>query len=427
MPAARPITRAGDDAIGRAASTPSAAASAPPAPAGWCVRRPRHTVEVRVLIAPDSFTGTLSAGQAARAIAEGWTRSAPGDQLQLCPLSDGGPGFVDVLSASVPARQELVTVSGPLGEPVPAQILLTDAEDGVPTAYVESAQACGLHLVSPDRRDPGRTTTVGVADLLTGARAAGAVRIIVGLGGSGTNDGGAGLLAGLLRDAGADPPDRLVRGGEGLRGVEAAELSGLAGLREAWADVEIVLASDVDVALLGFHGASAGFAAQKGATPEQAQRLERALGDFAAAACDAARLPRSLAREAGAGAAGGLGFGLLLLGGGRVGGASAVLAAVGFRARVEAADLVVTGEGTFDWQSLRGKVVSAVAAVGLEVGVPVIVLAGQVLVGRREALSIGVESAYPVAEDPQQVAAALADPAGTLAARAQRIARTWSR
>jgi glycerate 2-kinase len=382
---------------------------------------------VRVLIAPDSFTGTLSAGQAARAIAEGWARQAPDDELRLCPLSDGGPGFVDVLSASVSGRQDLVTVTGPLGEAVPAQILLTDAEDGVPTAYVESAQACGLHLVPPDQRDPGRTTTLGVADLLTAARAAGSVRIVVGLGGSGTNDGGAGLLAGLLRNAGAEPPERLLQGGEALRGVESAELSGLAMLRAAWGGSEILLASDVDVPLLGFHGASAGFAQQKGATPEQAQQLELALGDFAAAACDAAGVPRSLAREAGAGAAGGLGFGLLLLGGRRVAGASAVLDAVDLRGRVQTADLVVTGEGAFDWQSLRGKVVSAVAGVGLEVGVPVIVLAGQVLVGRREALSIGVESAYPVAEGPQEVAAALADPAGTLAARAQRIARTWSR
>ena len=378
-------------------------------------------------MAPDSFTGTLTAGEAARAIADGWGRQAPDDDLQLCPLSDGGPGFVDVLAADVRGRLDLVTVAGPLGEPVPAQILLTEAGDGVPTAYVESAQACGLHLVPAHRRDPGRTTTLGVAGLLTAARAAGAVRIVVGLGGSGTNDAGAGLLAGLLAELGAEAPDRLVRGGEALRGTDAGELADLPALRQAWADVDLVVASDVDVPLLGFHGASAGFAEQKGATPEQAQRLEVALADFASAACDAAGLPRALAREGGAGAAGGLGFGLLLLGGRRVAGAQAVLDAVGFRTRTEACDLVVTGEGTFDWQSLRGKVVSAVAATGLEVGTPVVVLAGQVLVGRREALAIGVESAYPVAQGPEELAAALADPAGTLAARAQRIARTWSR
>jgi len=393
---------------------------------------------VRVLIAPDSFTGTLSAGQAARAMAEGWARHAPDDALELCPLSDGGPGFVDVLAAALPGRVELVTVPGPLGDPAPAQVLLVPAgsaadgdHDGRPTAYVESAQACGLHLVPPELRDPGTTSTRGVGDLLLAARAAGARRIVVGLGGSSTNDGGAGLVAALLAalpGAGGDGlAARLAGGGEALRGVRADELAALVPLREAWADVELVVASDVDVPLLGFHGASAGFAEQKGATPEQAQRLEHALGDWAAAACDGAGVPRSLAREPGAGAAGGLGFGLLLLGARRMPGATAVADAVGLRRRVEGADVVVTGEGTFDWQSLRGKVVRAVAATGLEVGTPVVVVAGQVLVGRREALAIGVESAYAVADDPAAVRAALADPVGTLAARAERVARTWSR
>ena len=386
---------------------------------------------MRVLIAPDSFTGTLTAPQAAQAVAEGWGRQAPGDELDLCPLSDGGPGFVDVLAAALPGRVELVAVSGPLGEPVPAQILLVQGADDDLVAYVESAQACGLHLVSADRRDPGVTTTRGVGEMLLAARAAGAGRIVVGLGGSGTNDAGAGMLAALLRAAGAPAPDRLTGGGDALVGTVPADLAGLADLRGDWAGVEIVAAGDVDVPLLGFHGASAGFAEQKGATPEQAQRLERALGDFSAAAVEAAGLPRSLprplAREPGAGAAGGVGFALALLGARHVPGAAAVLEAVGLRDRVAGADLVVTGEGTFDWQSLRGKVVSAVAGVGLEIGTPVVVIAGQVLVGRREALAIGVESAYPVADAPAEVVAALADPAGTLAARAERVARTWSR
>ncbi len=390
---------------------------------------------MHVLIAPDSFTGTLTAAQAARAIADGWARHAPRDRLDLLPLSDGGPGFVDVLAAALPGQVQVTTVPGPLGEPTPAQVLLVPsggAPDGVLVAYVESAQACGLHLVPADRRDPGVTSTRGVGELLLAARAAGARRIVVGLGGSGTNDGGAGLLAallGALPDGQGHPGvvGRLAGGGEALLGTTAEELAGLAALRADWAGVELVVASDVDVPLLGFHGASAGFAEQKGASPEQAQRLERALGDFASAACDAVRVPRSLAREPGAGAAGGLGFGLFLLGARRVPGAAAVLDAVGLRERVAAADLVVTGEGTFDWQSLRGKVVSAVAGVGLELGTPVVVVAGQVLVGRREALAIGVESAYPVADGPAQVAAALVDPAGALAARAERVARTWSR
>jgi len=195
---------------------------------------------VRVLLPPASFTGTLTAPQAARAVAAGWARHAPDDELDLCPLSDGGPGFVDVLAQALPdARTELVTVSGPLGDPVPAQVLLAPGPDGVLVGWVESAQACGLHLVPAGRRDPGRTTTAGVAGLLLAARAAGARRIMVGLGGSGTNDAGAGLVGGLLAGLCVPAPDRLMRGGEALRGTGAAELAGLPALREAWADVEI--------------------------------------------------------------------------------------------------------------------------------------------------------------------------------------------
>src|SRR4051794_1513166 len=155
---------------------------------------------MRVLIAPDCFTGTLTAGQAAQAVATGWHRHAPGDELLLCPLSDGGPGFVDVLHQVLGGRLVALTVPGPLGEPTPAAVLLVTGPDGVLTGYVESAQACGLHLVPADRRDPGVTTTVGVAALLEAVRQAGARRIVVGLGGSGTNDAGAGLVAGLATD-----------------------------------------------------------------------------------------------------------------------------------------------------------------------------------------------------------------------------------
>lgn len=383
---------------------------------------------MRVLLAPDCFTGTLTAPQAAQALAEGWARHAPADGLDLCPLSDGGPGFVEVLAAALPAaRLEAVTVTGPIGDPVPAQLLLAGGVDGV-TGYVESAQACGLHLVPADRRDPGRTTTRGVGELLRAARDAGARRVVVGLGGSGTNDAGAGLLA-ALAPSGADPDvlARLAGGGAALRGTRADELGWLAAVRQEWAGTEVVVASDVDVPLLGFHGASAGFAEQKGATPEQAQDLERCLGDLAAAATAAAGVDGKLTATPGAGAAGGLGFALLLLGATRVPGAAAVVEAVGLPQRLAAADLVVTGEGTFDWQSLRGKVVAGVAKAAMDVGTPVVVVAGQVLVGRREAQTIGVDAAYPVAETAAQVAAALADPFRTLADRAERVARTWSR
>lgn len=390
-----------------------------------------QTAGVRVLVAPDCFTGTLSAGEAAQAIAAGWRRHAPADDLELCPLSDGGPGFLEVLRTGLGGQMLAVTVPGPFGEPVPAGVLLTSDDEGRSTAYVESAQACGLHLVPADRRDPGVTSTAGVGALLDAARRAGAQRIVVGLGGSGTNDGGAGMLAWLTQQAGLSPDarfvERLAGGGARLRGCSRSELAPLAGLRARWADVELVVASDVDAPLTGFHGASAGFAEQKGADPEQAQALDRALGDFAAAAVQACGLPQRLSGQPGAGAAGGLGFGLLLLGAHRVPGSQAVLDTVGMAARLRRNDLVVTGEGRLDWQSLRGKVVAGVARAALETGTPVIVLAGQVQLGRRELSTIGVESAYPVARTPEEVRAALDDPVGTLADRAQRVARTWSR
>lgn len=374
---------------------------------------------MRVLIAPDCFTGTLTAAQAAEAVAAGWADHAPDDELDLCPLSDGGPGFVDVLHRALGGQLRSLTVPGPLGEDVPAAMLVADG-----TAYVESAHACGLHLVPAERRDPTRTTSAGVAVLLQAAAEA-AGRVVVGLGGTGTVDGGAGLLAAL----GAGDPGLLARGGGPLADLPDDALAGLAAVRERFAGTEIVAATDVDVPLLGFHGAAAGFAEQKGATPEQAQRLGTALGRFAEVALTALgpdAAPQRLVAEPGAGAAGGIGFALLLLGATRRSGTETVLEAVGFADRLRRSDLVVTGEGTVDWQSMRGKVVAGVAHEALAAGVPTVVVAGQVHAGRREMLGIGIETAYAVAETPEQVRAALADPAGTLRARARRVARTWS-
>ena len=395
---------------------------------------------MRVVIAPDCFGGTLTAQQAATALRDGWLRAAPGDELDLCPLADGGPGFVATLHASLGGELLAATVRSPLHEDAPGAVLVTGNSGGVRTAYVESAQASGLALVPPERRDPRVTTTYGVGELLRLALGTGAQRIVVGLGGSATNDAGAGMLAAL--GVGAGPGSVLDGGGGGLGSVTDADLSGLAELRESLAGVELLVATDVDVPLLGLHGASAGFAPQKGATPEQAQELERALGHFSHAAVaalgpDAVR-PDLLASSRtaspaarltglpGAGAAGGLGFALALLGGRIVSGSGLVADVVALAARIAEADLVVTGEGTFDWQSLHGKVVAVVAERALPTGVPTVVIAGQVQIGRREWGASGIAAAYAVADTPEQVSASLADPAGTLAARAERVARTWS-
>jgi len=362
-------------------------------------------------------------------MAEGWRRGAPHDELTLLPLSDGGPGFLEVLSRALGGTNVSATVADPLGRPVPAVILVVDTA-GRRTAYLESAQACGLHLLAGRERNPMVTTTYGVGELVDAAVRQGATRVVVGLGGSGTNDGGAGLLAAL----GAGDPDVLAAGGARLAELEDDALEGLGAVRQRLQGIELVLATDVDSPLLGFHGASAVFGPQKGATPEMAQQLESALGRLTEVVGTAVPPARDLLtgqelrrdREPGAGAAGGLGYGLLLLGGHRVSGVQAVLEAVGFESLAQVTDLVVTGEGTFDWQSLRGKVVAGVAQAALACAKPVVVIAGQVLVGRRETMELGVSGTYAVAESPEQVSAALADPAGTLSVRATRVARTWS-
>ena len=384
---------------------------------------------MHIVIAPDCFTGTLTATQAAEAMAAGWHDTAPGDALTLLPLSDGGPGFLDVLAHALGGTTVALTVSDPLGREVPAAVLVT-GDPGDRTAYVESAQAAGLHLLAADERNPALTSTWGVGQLVRAALTEQPRRIVVGLGGSGTNDGGAGMLAAL----GAGPAESLARGGRALATAPDDALSGLLAVRDELADVELVIASDVDNPLLGFKGASAVFSPQKGATPEVAQELEAALGRFSEIVARTVPAPtdlltgapRRLEREPGAGAAGGLGYALMLLGGHRVSGVQLVLDAVGFHDVISGSDLVVTGEGTFDWQSLSGKVASGVAEAALGAGLPTVVLAGQVLVGRRETMGLGISGAYAVAETPAELEAAMLDPVGTLRARAARVARTWS-
>jgi len=366
---------------------------------------------VRVLVAPDAFGGTLTAPEAARSIIEGWLRHAPDDVLTAAAMSDGGPGFVDVLHAATGGELVVVTVRGPLGEPVPVTVL----RDGS-TAYVESAQACGLHLTGA--RDPLHATTHGVGEAIAAAVQAGARRVVVGLGGSGTNDGGAGLLAAL--GATADVP--LDRGPDALAGITAVDLSVAQAAVEG---VEIVIASDVDVALLGMFGATKTFGPQKGLTDEQIITVDGRLDQLVVAACGSTPAQRRIADAKGAGAAGGLGFALMLLGGTVVSGIDLLADAVGLTAQAADHDLVVSGEGTYDFSSRAGKVVHGVASVAAAAARPCIVIAGQVVVGAREMRAMGVESAYAVA-DSVGVEASLAEPSRHLADTAERVARTWS-
>ncbi|SFR23921.1 glycerate kinase [Lentzea waywayandensis] len=344
---------------------------------------------MRVLIAPDCFGGTLTAREAADAIATGWHDAKPDDVVTQRPLADGGPGFVDVLQVATNGEIRYISVTGPLGVPVEARWLSVHA-DGRRVAYIESAEACGLHLIPADLRPQSceTATTRGVGELIAAAANDNDV-ITVGLGGSGTTDGGAGMLA-AVSDAGVD-----------------------------LTDISLVAASDVENPLLGPHGAARTFGPQKGASPEAVERLEAKL-----AAMD---VLKPVADMSGAGAAGGLGAALLSLGATVTSGAGLVRELAGLDAALDDADVVITGEGSFDWQSLRGKLITAVASGAAERGIPCLAVAGQVSVGRREMGAAGVQAAYSVSDHVGSVQKSIADARKSLIATARHVATQWSR
>lgn len=373
---------------------------------------------MRVVLAPDSFGGTLSAVEAAGAMAAGWGAGAPGVQVDLAPVSDGGPGFVDVLHTSLGGDLRSITLTGPLGEQLTAEFLL----DG-DTAYVESAQACGLQLVPADRRDPRWTTTYGVGELIGAAIHAGARRVVVGLGGSSTNDGGAGMLAALGMAFSDCAGAAISPVGGALAALERADAAHLAFGRS----VDLVAATDVDNPLLGPTGATATYGPQKGATPADVEELDAALAHYAEVLGRALPAAADVVAAPGAGAAGGLGFAMLALGARRESGIGIVLGHTGLAERIDAAQLVVTGEGSYDWQSLRGKAVSGVAAAAAAAGVPCLVLAGRVSVGRREMAAAGVAAAYSLVDSAGSAEAAQSGAGRELRALAERVAGQWAR
>ncbi|WP_422755243.1 glycerate kinase [Micromonospora sp. WMMD708] len=378
---------------------------------------------MRVLLCPDKFAGTLEAPEVAAAVAAGWREVDDAGELLIRPLADGGPGFVTVLAGALDGRRVTVPTVDPLGRPVTGEILLT--ADG--TGYLESAQACGLHLLAAAERDPKATTSYGLGALVAAAVEHGARTVVVGLGGSSTNDGGAGLFAAL----GATPLDDAGRalpyGGAALAAVAA--LDGTPRLRDA----TLVAATDVDNPLLGLHGASNVYGPQKGADRADVLLLDAALERWAAVLeKDLPGCPPGLGGLPGGGAAGGLGAAILALGGRCESGIGLVSRAIGLDAALDDCDLVITGEGSFDHQSLRGKVVAGVAGAARDRGVPCVVLAGRVSTGRREAASAGVTEAYSLVEhfggeERGGLAAAMGRPAEGLRALGARLARQWSR
>ena len=363
---------------------------------------------MRVVVAPDKFAGTLTANEAAAAIAEGWARTAPHDTLDLVPMSDGGPGFVDVMHAALGGELLACTAPDLYGVPTPATVLVADG-----TAWIESAQVLGLWLRQPDERQPLRASSSGLGELILLALEAGVDRVVVGLGGTGVNDGGAGLLAAL--GASADVP--LDEGPLALGGVTSIDLGPV---HDRLDGVELVAAADVENPLLGIVGATKTYGPQKGLSEEELLIVDSRLQRLAEVT------DRKLADAKGAGAAGGIGYALLLAGATREPGVAVVSDSVRLADQVQGADLVITGEGAFDFSSRSGKVPYGVATLATEALAPCIALAGQVMVGSREMRALGIESAYAMVDligEEQSFAA----PYVALSALAERVARTWSR
>ncbi|GAB1516606.1 glycerate kinase [Actinophytocola sp. KF-1] len=363
---------------------------------------------MRVLICPDKFAGTLTARRAARAIASGWRRGAPADDLVLRPLADGGPGFLDVIHPVAGGERVTVRACDPLLRPVRAHLLV--AGD---TVYVESAQTCGLHLLTRTELDPLRVSSHGLGVLIGEAIALGAREVVVGLGGSATVDCGAGMLSALgavARDAtgAALPP-----GGGPL--LDCAAITSLPDL----GPVVLTAAADVAIPLLGASGAARLFGPQKGASPRAVRTLERSLATFAGHLTRTApRCPADLVTIPGSGASGGIAAAIMALGGRCVSGAELVWATTGLDDELDGVDVVVTGEGRVDHQTLRGKLPAVVARAAAARGVPCVVVAGQVSDGLRTAEWADVTSIHSVAEHAGSVARAMAEPFASVVALA---------
>jgi glycerate kinase len=369
----------------------------------------------RIVLAPDKFKGSLTAGEVAEALAAGIRRVRPDADIRWVPVADGGEGTVDAAVAAGFDRTT-VEVDGPTGEPVRAAF----AHNGT-VAVVEAATACGLSLLPDGVLAPLTGTSRGVGRLLLAALDTGCRTVVLGVGGSACTDGGAGMLAGLgaaLLDADGRP---VGPGGGSLTDAAYLDLHQLdPRIREA----DLVLASDVDNPLLGPHGAAAVFGPQKGAGAGEVAALEAGLAHWSRLV---ARLTGfDAASEPGAGAAGGIGFAAIaVLGARRSGGIDVLLDLIGFDRSLEGADLVVTGEGSLDEQTLHGKAPAGVAARATRAGVRTIAVAGRQLLDETRLRAAGFAAAYPLtALEPdlrrcQDEAATLLRRQGELIAREQ--------
>src|SRR6266568_2477073 len=350
---------------------------------------------MRVVVAPDKFKGSASAAQVAAAIAAGLRRERPDLDVVEIPVADGGDGTVAAALAAgfAPVR---TTAEGPTAEPVRATFALKAG-----TAVIELADVAGLRRLPGERFAPLTASTYGVGQVIAAALDCGATTIVLGIGGSATTDGGAGMVQALGVRLADERGRDLARGGSVLSDLAAVDLAGLDG---RIAGVRLLVASDVDNPLLGPAGAAAVFGPQKGAAPSDVALLDRALGRWSALTASVTGL--DLPEAPGAGAAGGTGFAAMTYLGARlVPGADLVLGLIGFDAALTGAGLVITGEGSLDRQSLGGKAPVGVARAAARHGVPVAVVAGRILLTAQELAAAGFAAAYSLADlEPSQAA-----------------------
>ena len=370
---------------------------------------------MKIVIAPDSFKESLDALAVAKAIEAGFKRVFPHAQYDLIPMADGGEGTVQSLVDATQGRIERVSVTGPLGECVRAFFGVSG--DGK-TAFIEMSAASGLHLVPVAQRNPLTTTSYGTGELIKAALDQGAKHIILGLGGSATNDAGAGMLQALgVRFL--DAQGRSVAwGGAALASLVQMDLSQL---DARLADIRIQVACDVDNPLCGVRGASAVFGPQKGATPAQVTQLDAALAHFSSVVVQ--QTGRDIANIAGAGAAGGMGGGLMLLPHAQLqSGVQIVAEAVRLAERLRDADLVITGEGRMDGQSIHGKTPIGVARVAKQFDKPVIALVGSLGEGYEAVYAHGIDAVFPIIRQAGDLAGALKQAQGNLMSCAENVA-----
>ena len=371
----------------------------------------------KIVLAPDSFKGTLSSRQVCEEIATAAGRVFPGCQVKAVPVADGGEGSVEAFLTAMGGERKELAVQGPFGEEMTGFYGLVE---GGRTAIIEMAACAGLPLAE-GRLDPERATTYGVGQLMVDAARSGCKKIILGLGGSCTNDGGCGAAAAAGARFFREDGEAFVPTGGTLGEIAGMDLTGL---RRAFAGVEIVAMCDIDNPLYGEAGAAYIFGPQKGADPAMVERLDHNLRALEQVVKQA--LGVDLAQMPGAGAAGGMGYGMAAFFGAKLQpGIETVLDTVGFDRLLEGADLVFSGEGRLDAQSVRGKVVAGVARRAKAAGVPLVALVGQIGQGFEPMYDLGLSAVFSINRAAQPLAESAPHAAENLCLAAENVLRLW--